>query len=100
MATRCLYCGGSSWRPFRWLRDQDFCSNKHRELYRARLQKVVSSLTIDAADAEVEVVAGPPPGEPAPVYDPPTPTPEIPEAGPAEMQMAPAIVLRNGAAAE
>src|SRR5690349_2961551 len=99
MAKRCLYCGGSSWQPFRWLRDQDFCSNQHRELYRARLQKVVLGLTsgADAADGtaashRADRVLGS--GDSLPIHTPGS------RAVPAEVRMAPAIVVSDRAMAQ
>ena len=41
---RCLYCGETSWRPFRWMVDGEFCSREHRKSYHERLRKVVSEL--------------------------------------------------------
>ena len=107
MATRCLYCGGSPWRPFRWLSDQEFCSNKHRELYRARLQRVVGELAKDATpayeasassqtngsavteDSELHLTNGSLPIAEA-----------MPEAVPVEAEMAPSVVLGEGAMAQ
>jgi hypothetical protein len=37
---RCLYCGETSWRPFRWMADGEFCSREHRHSYQQRLRKV------------------------------------------------------------
>jgi hypothetical protein len=42
---RCLYCGSKFWRPFRWLRDGEFCSRDHRESYQGRLRKIAGDLT-------------------------------------------------------
>ena len=106
MAMRCLYCGGSPWRPFRWLRDQEFCSNKHRELYRTRLQKVVGELAQyqhgpDATPAggnlasEIAATAS---EEPALVTGEVLPT--IPEGAPAFASMAPTIDLCDPAMAQ
>jgi hypothetical protein len=41
---RCLYCGETSWRPFRWMADGEFCSREHRKSYHQRLRKVVAEL--------------------------------------------------------
>ncbi|MBZ5591250.1 MAG: hypothetical protein LAP39_03375 [Acidobacteriia bacterium] len=102
MATRCLYCGGSSWRPFRWLSDQEFCSNKHKELYRARLQRVVGELTKDAALAPAqEMQASPPKDDSRLLADVlPSMTAGLPEAAPAEVEMAPSIVVSDRAVAQ
>jgi len=105
MASRCLYCGGSPWRPFRWLSDQEFCSNKHRELYRARLQRVVGELAKDATPAYEATASHPANGSPAtgdslPHLVSSLPTPELPEAAPVEAEMAPSIVLGEGAIAQ
>jgi hypothetical protein len=43
--TRCLYCGGSYWRPLKWLRDGEFCCQEHRESYQGRLRKIAGTLT-------------------------------------------------------
>jgi len=102
MATRCLYCGGSSWRPFRWLSDQEFCSSKHRELYRARLQKVVGELATNVAPAPVrETPVAPSKLESSPATHDALPmTAGLPEAAPAEMEMAPSIVVSDRAVAQ
>jgi len=102
MATRCLYCGGSSWRPFRWLSDQEFCSSKHRELYRARLQKVVGELAKDAAPVSTrETPASVSKDESSSVTNDSLPMPAgLPEAAPAEMEMAPSIVVSDRAVAQ
>lgn len=107
MATRCLYCGETSWRPFRWLSDQEFCSNKHRELYRARLQRVVGELAKDATPVYATPASSPANGPSAaenalpelakgsmPVAD------ALPEAVPVEAEMAPSVVLGEGAVAQ
>jgi hypothetical protein len=105
MASRCLYCGESPWRPFRWLSDQDFCSNKHRELYRARLQRVVGELAKDATPVYEAVALPPENGTPAngdslPHLTPSLPMPSLPESAPVEAEMAPSIVLGEGAMAQ
>jgi len=41
---QCLYCGETSWRPFRWIANGEYCSREHRKLYHERLRKVVSEL--------------------------------------------------------
>ncbi len=42
---RCLYCGKSSWSPFKKLTaGGEFCSSAHRESYQQRLRKVASVL--------------------------------------------------------
>jgi hypothetical protein len=41
---RCLYCGETSWRPFRWMVDGEFCSREHRKSYHERLRKVAAEL--------------------------------------------------------
>ena len=105
MASRCLYCGESPWRPFRWLSDQEFCSNKHRELYRARLQRVVGELAKDAVPA-FETVDFPPANGSAATADSlphlttSLPAPGLPESAPVEAEMAPSIVLGEGAMAQ
>jgi hypothetical protein len=43
---RCLYCGETSWRPFSWLRDGEFCSREHREAYRERLRRVAAEMEL------------------------------------------------------
>jgi hypothetical protein len=40
----CLYCGKSSWRPFRKRAGGEFCSTAHREFYNERLRKVAGQL--------------------------------------------------------
>jgi len=55
LAKRCLYCGGSSWGPLRWLVDGQFCSREHRDSYNERLKRIVSDLAQhqnQPADAE------------------------------------------------
>ena len=43
---RCLYCGKSSWSPFKKLSaGGEFCSSTHRDSYQERLRKVASVLT-------------------------------------------------------
>lgn len=107
MATRCLYCGGSPWRPFRWLSDQEFCSNKHRELYRARLQRVVGELAKDAQPAWETQASPATNGSSATEDSLPHVMPgslpmaeALPEAVPPEAEMAPSIVLGEGAMAQ
>jgi hypothetical protein len=107
MASRCLYCGQSPWRPFRWLSDQDFCSNKHRELYRARLQRVVGELTKDAKPADEAPVSEAMNALPATenavphIADGSLPVADaVPEVVPVEAKMAPSIVLGEGAMAQ
>lgn len=42
---RCLYCGKSSWLPFKKLTaGGEFCSSSHRDSYQERLRKVASVL--------------------------------------------------------
>src|SRR5579859_4803731 len=41
---RCLYCGETAWRPFRWMADGEFCSCEHRKLYHERLRKIAGDL--------------------------------------------------------
>jgi len=41
---RCLYCGKSSWLPFKKLADGEFCSRAHRDSYQERLRKVANVL--------------------------------------------------------
>jgi len=42
---RCLYCGKSSWLPFKKLNSGgEFCSSAHRDSYQERLRKVASVL--------------------------------------------------------
>jgi hypothetical protein len=41
---RCLYCGETSWRPFRWMADGEFCSREHRKSYHERLRRIASDL--------------------------------------------------------
>jgi len=42
---RCLYCGKSSWSPFKKLiSGGEFCSSAHRDSYQERLRKVASVL--------------------------------------------------------
>lgn len=42
---RCLYCGKSSWLPFKKLSSGgEFCSNAHRDSYQERLRKVAGVL--------------------------------------------------------
>lgn len=55
----CLYCGKSSWRPFRRRASGEFCSKAHRESYNERLRKVAGQLA--------EYTALPPDGEPVAV---------------------------------
>ena len=42
---RCLYCGETSWRPFRWMAGGEFCSREHRHSYHERLRKIASDLS-------------------------------------------------------
>lgn len=53
---RCLYCGKSSWSPFKKLAaGGEFCSSAHRQSYQERLRKVASVLEqyeIPAQEAE------------------------------------------------
>jgi hypothetical protein len=44
LASRCLYCGDSSWKPLKWLVDDQFCSRGHKESYNDRLRKIVAEL--------------------------------------------------------
>ena len=67
----CLYCGKSSWRPFRRSASGEFCSAAHRESYNERLRKVAGQL------AEYQITP---------------PEPELVAAGPA----APAAQLESG----
>ena len=41
---RCLYCGETSWRPFRRMVDGEFCSREHRKSYHERLRKIAIDL--------------------------------------------------------
>ncbi len=41
---RCLYCGETSWRPFRRMVDGEFCSREHRKSYHERLRKIATDL--------------------------------------------------------
>ena len=41
---RCLYCGETSWRPFRRMADGEFCSREHRKSYHERLRKIAGDL--------------------------------------------------------
>ena len=41
---RCLYCGETSWRPFRRMVDGEFCSREHRRSYHERLRKIATDL--------------------------------------------------------
>lgn len=41
---RCLYCGKTSWVPFKKLSDGEFCSRAHRDSYQERLRKVANVL--------------------------------------------------------
>ena len=96
MAMRCLYCGEGSWRPFRWLRDQEFCTAKHRDLYRVRLQRVVGELT-KYEDLSTEAPQSGVPNTEAKPYE--GMSSEIPMAEIAQARMAPAIVLHDPAMA-
>lgn len=53
---RCLYCGKSSWSPFKkLLTGSEFCSSAHRDTYQERLRKVAGVLEqyqIPAQEAE------------------------------------------------
>ncbi len=40
---RCLYCGETSWRPFRRMSD-GFCSREHRKSYHERLKRIATDL--------------------------------------------------------
>src|SRR5690349_13944437 len=51
--TRCLYCGGSYWRPLKWLRDGEFCCKEHRESYQGRLRKIAGTLTESQSSPDV-----------------------------------------------
>jgi hypothetical protein len=96
----CLYCGKSSWRPFRKRAGGEFCSAAHRESYNERLRKVAGQLaeyTIVPPESE-RVAAGPVPAAAA------QPEPGVPVASerfsilsflpsqkPGETRMAPAV---------
>lgn len=106
MASRCLYCGQSPWRPLRWLSDQEFCSNKHRELYRARLQRVVGDLAKDAKPAEISAFEAMNQSRATEESVPHIANGSLPMAEaltaavPVEAEMAPSIVLGEGAMAQ
>jgi hypothetical protein len=52
---RCLYCGKSSWLPFKKRTDGEFCSRAHRDSYQERLRKVANVLEhYDIAPQEAE----------------------------------------------
>lgn len=57
----CLYCGKSSWRPFRRRAGGEFCSKAHRESYNERLRKVAGQLAeYTVAPPETERLAADP----------------------------------------
>jgi len=41
---RCLYCGETSWRPFRRMANGEFCSREHRQSYHERLKRIATDL--------------------------------------------------------
>lgn len=53
----CLYCGARFWRPFRWLRDGEFCSAEHRQSYRERLRKITGALSVEVQPQESPITA-------------------------------------------
>ncbi len=100
---RCLYCGKSSWSPFRKLiSGGEFCSTAHRESYQERLRKVAGVLEqYDIPAQEAERASADPAGVAALAPRPELREPLVselfrvlgctPALAPAHTRMAPAI---------
>jgi len=58
---QCLYCGETSWRPFRRMVDGEFCSREHRKSYHERLKRIAT----DLAECQVAPAKAALPGSPA-----------------------------------
>lgn len=104
MASRCLYCGESSWKPLKWLVDDQFCSRDHKESYNDRLRKIVAELatyqnySAEAARAGLDPSAPYSPMQPASRAGMPGPLPILTSMAaptPVRALMAAAILLRD-----
>jgi hypothetical protein len=104
LASRCLYCGDSSWKPLKWLVDDQFCSRDHKESYNDRLRKIVAELatyqnySAEAARAGLDPSTQYSPMQPASGAGMPGPLPILTSmAAPTPMRalMAAAILLRD-----
>ncbi len=100
---RCLYCGKSSWFPFKKLTaDGEFCSSAHRESYQERLRRVAAVLEqYDIPVQEAEHATSDPAAAAALISHPELRQPLVsdlfhavactPAEAPAEIRMAPEI---------
>lgn len=104
MASRCLYCGDASWKPLRWLVDDQFCSRDHKESYNDRLRKIVAELatyqnySAEAARAGLDPASPYSPMQPASGARLPGPLPILTSMAaptPVRALMAAAILLRD-----
>lgn len=104
MANRCLYCGEASWKPLKWLVDDQFCSRDHKESYNDRLRKIVAELatyqnySAEAARAGLDPAGLYSPMQPAPGAGLPGPFPlrtSMAAPTPVRALMAAAILLRD-----
>ena len=104
MASRCLYCGESSWKPLKWLVDDQFCSRDHKESYNDRLRKIVAELatyqnySAEAARAGLDPSTQYSPMQPARGAGLPGPLPILTSMAaptPVRALMAAAILLRD-----
>jgi hypothetical protein len=97
-----LYCGKTSWVPFKKLSDGEFCSRAHRDSYQERLRKVGNVLKqYEIAPQEAARAAADPPAAAALVSRPELREPLMselfrilmcePVPAPGEAHMAPAI---------
>jgi hypothetical protein len=104
LASRCLYCGDSSWTPLKWLVDDQFCSRDHKESYNDRLRKIVAELatyqnySAEAARAGLDPSIQYSPMQPAAGAELPGPFPILTSMAaptPVRALMAAAILLRD-----
>jgi hypothetical protein len=104
LANRCLYCGETSWRPLKWLVDDQFCSRNHKESYNDRLRKIVAELatyqnySAEAARAGLDPATPYSPMQPASRAGLPGPLPILTSMAaptPVRALMAAAILLRD-----
>jgi hypothetical protein len=104
LASRCLYCGEASWKPLKWLMDDQFCSRDHKESYNDRLRKIVAELatyqnySAEAARAGLDPATQYSPMRPASGAGLPGPLPILTSMAaptPVRALMAAAILLRD-----
>jgi len=104
LASRCLYCGEASWKPLRWLVDDQFCSRDHKDSYNDRLRKIVAELatyqnySAEAARAGLDPASQYSPMQPASGAGLPGPLPILTSMAaptPVRALMAAAILLRD-----